>query len=102
MAISVITVTKLFFVAYRSANSPRSIAARRIFCASFEILPLSAPAAEISAETRTSLENKSQRISPYDVLIAAIALASEHSLVTHNNREFERAPNLKLEDWIAP
>jgi tRNA(fMet)-specific endonuclease VapC len=32
-------------------------------------------------------------------LIAATALAHNVTLVTHNTREFERVPGLKLEDW---
>jgi len=35
----------------------------------------------------------------YDLQIAAIALANNLILVTHNTREFERVEGLKLEDW---
>ena len=40
-------------------------------------------------------------IGPYDVLIAAIALAHDLVLVTHNTKEFERVQGLKIEDWEA-
>ena len=33
------------------------------------------------------------------LLIASIALANRLTLVTHNTSEFNRVPNLKLEDW---
>ena len=34
-----------------------------------------------------------------DLQIAAIAVANDFTLVTHNTREFERIDDLKLEDW---
>ncbi len=34
-----------------------------------------------------------------DLQIAAIALAHNLILVTHNTREFSRIPELQLEDW---
>jgi len=33
------------------------------------------------------------------LLIAAIALANQATLVTHNTREFSRVAGLKIEDW---
>ena len=37
-----------------------------------------------------------------DLLIAAHALAENAVLVTNNLREFGRAPNLRLENWLEP
>ncbi len=37
---------------------------------------------------------------PYDILIAAQALVSGSTLVTHNTRHFENIPLLKLADWV--
>jgi hypothetical protein len=34
-----------------------------------------------------------------DLLIAAIALAHDLTLVTHNTGEFSRVPRLRMEDW---
>jgi tRNA(fMet)-specific endonuclease VapC len=38
-------------------------------------------------------------IGPYDLQIAAIALANDCTLVTHNIAEFSRVEKLRLEDW---
>jgi predicted nucleic acid-binding protein len=35
-----------------------------------------------------------------DILIAATALASAHTLVTHNLKEFKQVPGLKVVDWF--
>jgi tRNA(fMet)-specific endonuclease VapC len=41
-------------------------------------------------------------IGPYDLLIAAIALANGLVLVTHNTAEFSRVSGLMFEDWQTP
>ena len=101
VALSIVTVAEILFGAWRSQNPSRSLALSRQFYVSFEILTLTTPAAESSSEIRAILETSGQRIGPYDVLIAGIALAGDRILVTHNTREFKRIPNLRLEDWVA-
>ena len=50
-------------------------------------------------EVRESLASAGTPIGPYDLQIAAIALANDLTLVTHNTREFSRVNGLQLEDW---
>jgi tRNA(fMet)-specific endonuclease VapC len=38
-------------------------------------------------------------IGTLDTLIAGVALSRNLTLVTHNLSEFQRVPNLSLEDW---
>ncbi len=47
------------------------------------------------------MESLGTPIEPYDLQIAAIALANNLILVTHNVREFSRVEGLKIEDWEA-
>lgn len=35
-----------------------------------------------------------------DLMIAAIALANDLTLLTHNSDEFLRVPGLRIEDWV--
>jgi tRNA(fMet)-specific endonuclease VapC len=51
---------------------------------------------------RCHLESLGLLIGPYDMQIAAIALANSCTLVTHNIAEFNRVPGLPLEDWQIP
>jgi tRNA(fMet)-specific endonuclease VapC len=53
----------------------------------------------ICGQIRTKLQKLGTPIGSYDLQIAAIALANDLILVTHNTREFERVEGLKLEDW---
>jgi tRNA(fMet)-specific endonuclease VapC len=50
-------------------------------------------------EIRAYLARLGKPIGPYDMQIAAIALAHNVILVTHNTREFSRIPDLQIEDW---
>jgi tRNA(fMet)-specific endonuclease VapC len=59
-------------------------------------LPLDDRAAEIAASVRAELAAKGTPISPHDLLIAAIALANDLTLVTHNTREFGASPACAL------
>jgi tRNA(fMet)-specific endonuclease VapC len=37
-----------------------------------------------------------------DVMIAAVALVHNLTLVTHNTADFQRIPGLRLDDWLKP
>lgn len=64
----------------------------------FRSLPFDDPAARRYAEIRDTLETRGEVIGPHDLLIAAIALYHNLTLVT-NNHEFQRVPGLNIEDW---
>ena len=61
--------------------------------------PFGKAEAEAAAAIRAELERAGKPIGPFDTLIAATALASGLTLVTHNLREFSRVPKLVVEDW---
>lgn len=59
------------------------------------------PPADIAyAEIRLSLQRRGEIIGPNDLWIAAHAVALDATLVTNNEREFRRVPNLKVENWL--
>lgn len=66
------------------------------------VLPLDEPADAHYADIRVTLERAGTPIGSHDMLIAAHARSRALTLVTHNLREFQRVPGLKLEDWLAP
>jgi tRNA(fMet)-specific endonuclease VapC len=65
------------------------------------VLPFDAPADEHYADIRAALEHAGMPIGSHDLFIAAHARSRGLTLVTHNLREFQRVPNLKVEDWLA-
>ena len=58
-----------------------------------------AEAADHAARIRVHLESRGTPIGLADLLIAATARRHNCTLVTHNTREFDRVPDLLLEDW---
>lgn len=56
--------------------------------------------ARVAADIRRALESRGTPIGPYDILIAASALAHGHTLVTHNTTEFKRVAGLRVVDWF--
>jgi tRNA(fMet)-specific endonuclease VapC len=65
-------------------------------------LPYDDVAADRFVTVRRSLETAGQVIGPYDMQIAAIALANGCTLVTHNTAQFSRVPGLVIEDRQVP
>jgi len=65
-------------------------------------LPFDDAAAEEYDRIRAHLANLGTPIGPNDLIIAAIALANQIVLVTHNTFEFSRIQGLQLEDWQVP
>jgi tRNA(fMet)-specific endonuclease VapC len=91
--------TELYYGAYKSQRQASSLATINAFLAHLPTLPFDDAAAQICGEIRADLARKGTPIGPYDLQIAAIALAHNLTLVTHNTREFSRVPNLLLDDW---
>ncbi len=58
-------------------------------------------AARHYARIRDHLERQGNIIGGNDLMIAAIALANDLTIVTNNTDEFKRVPGLRVEDWSA-
>jgi tRNA(fMet)-specific endonuclease VapC len=69
------------------------------FCAAFESLPFDDAAASRCGEIRAQLRREGRPIGANDLLIAAIALAADLTLVTRNLSEFRRVPGLTVDGW---
>ena len=65
-----------------------------------DVLPFETPADAAYAELRVRLERAGRPIGANDLLIAAHALALDLTLVTANEREFYRVPDLRIENWL--
>jgi len=69
------------------------------FFSAITILSFNEEAANSAAIIRKVLEEKGTPIGAYDILIAAIALSENLTLVTSNEKEFLRVDNLIIENW---
>jgi len=98
-AICSVTKAELFYGAMRSTNPTQAIREQQEFLELFVSFGFDDEAAQICGRIRAQLANQGTPIGPYDLQIAAIALAHDLTLITHNVREFNRVQDLKIEDW---
>ncbi len=64
------------------------------------VISFTSETAKYSAGIMVQLGKKGMPIGPFDTLIAGTTLEYNAILVTHNIKEFERVPNLQIEDWF--
>ena len=99
-AMSVVVYGELCFGHATSARRAEVATYLAALIEMIHVLPLPVEAAAEYAEVRASLEREGTPIGQNDVWIAAHALAANLTLVTNNEREFRRVPNLKVENWV--
>ncbi|NCJ05630.1 PIN domain-containing protein [Synechococcales cyanobacterium C] len=100
VAISAITVMELCYGLALNPQRAQKVEPAIASILSFvTILPFDTVEAEQTAQIRASLKAQGQPIGAYDVLIAATALHHSLIMVTANQREFDRVPDLQIENW---
>jgi tRNA(fMet)-specific endonuclease VapC len=100
LAVSSLTVMEIEFglmINPQKANKIRPITAQ--FFEQITIFRFGTDEALCAAEIRAFLRKKGTPIGAYDLLIGASALVNNLTLVTANVKEFERIPELKIENW---
>lgn len=99
IGLSAITIAELEFGISKSTKPEKNRRHFQEFLLPFDILPFDSGAAVEYGMVRYHLEKAGSQIGPLDTLIAAHALALGVCLVTNNEREFNRVPELKIENW---
>lgn len=99
MAVCSVVKAELFYGAMKSNNPTRTLERQQQFLERFVSLPFGDDAAILFGQIRARLANAGTPIGAYDLQIAAISLANNLILVTHNTREFDRIDGLQIEDW---
>lgn len=101
ICISSITFSELMYGVKKSAYPQKNEEALFEFASPLEIVSFDAGVADYYGEIRTYLEKKGTPVGALDLMIAAHALYNHTILVTNNEKEFLRVPNLKIENWAA-
>lgn len=97
VGISAIVAHELCYGAFKSRRGDRNVA--RVDSLRLPIIEFDREDARQAGQIRALLASHGTPIGGYDVLIAGQAVARNLILVTHNLREFNRVPGLRLEDW---
>lgn len=99
LAICAVVRAELEYGAQKSARPKATRARQAEFLADLVSHPFDDACAIEYGLIRGRLEKAGTPIGPNDLMIAAIALQHDLTLVTANIREFERVPDLKVENW---
>jgi tRNA(fMet)-specific endonuclease VapC len=99
IGISSITLSELTYGVSKSSKPEQNQMALAQFVAPLEILPYDDEAAQYYGDLRVHLEKRGTPIGALDMLIAAHALSIACTLVTNNEKEFIRIPELKIVNW---
>ena len=100
VGVSAITYCELQFGVAKSSKPGQNQLALTEFLGPLEVLDFPSAAAPVFGEVRAHLQRVGTPIGNYDLLIAAHALHLGLTLVTNNAKEFNRVPDLRLENWI--
>jgi tRNA(fMet)-specific endonuclease VapC len=99
VAISSIVAAELWYGVARSQKKKKNEGALRDFFDYVTVLDWPGDACSIYGRVRATLEEKGAPIGAMDLLIASHALWLDAIIVTDNIREFQRVPDLKIENW---
>jgi len=101
IGISSITVSELQYGVSKNKFQERNLRRMEEFLTPFQILSYDESASKFYGKIRSQLESQGSIIGPLDLLIAAHALSQNLVLVTNNEKEFNRIPSLKVENWVS-
>ncbi len=93
---------EMYYGAAKSRNPQAARVKIDAFLSRFVSLPFDDAAAGQYGQIRADLARTGMLIGPNDLLIAAIALVNQVTLVSNNTGEFSRVSGLLLEDWEFP
>ena len=96
--ISIITYYEIFS-GLLASNGFKKLEIFESFTNENMVIPLTEESCKISAKLYSNLKNKGNIIDDIDLLIAGIAIENEMTLVTNNEKHFNRIPNLNIENW---
>ncbi len=100
-AISVITWGELLYGAEKSRQRKKALQLLEEFKTLIPVLPMPENTGKTHGAIRASLESKGRPIGNNDLWIAAHAKAEGLTIVTNNEREFQRVPGLKVQNWVG-
>lgn len=99
ICVSAITYAELTYGVEKSMAVEKNRLALALLFSNIEVLNFDIKAAIHYGKIRTYLEKQGTPIGSLDMMIAAHAMSLGYTVVTNNIKEFERVPDLKLENW---
>jgi tRNA(fMet)-specific endonuclease VapC len=95
-----VTAAELFYGAAKSREPRSNRVLVEKFLVTLPIYGLDTASTEVFGEAKALLERSGRRLADADLLIAAISVAMQATVVTGNVRHYERIPGVTVENWI--
>lgn len=99
--LSTVVLGELEFGAEKSVYRERNRARLVSMAQQLQLVGIDVATSRQYGQVRAHLERQGTPIGANDTWIAAQALAIKAVLVTDNEREFSRVPNLQMENWLV-
>jgi tRNA(fMet)-specific endonuclease VapC len=97
-----IALAELYDWAYRRSDSAAALAAvDKMLLYEVATIEFDNDCAKECGRLRAELRRQGIGIAALDLLIGAVALSFDLTFVTHNTKDFQKIPGLRLEDWLA-
>lgn len=100
LCISAVTLMELMYGAEASAAVERNLRDIEGFAARLDVLAYDNEAAAHTGQLRAELRKIGRPIGPYDEMIAGHARSRGLVVVTHNIKQFENVPGIRLANWV--
>jgi tRNA(fMet)-specific endonuclease VapC len=100
LCVSTVTAMELIYGAEKSGAPEKNLGIIEAFLARLAVMDYDLHAAEHTGQLRAELRQQGTPIGPYDQMIAGHARSLGFIVVTNNEREFERVPGLRIENWV--
>jgi len=100
ISLSSITVSELYYGAYKSEYIEKNLLALEHFLQPFNIVEYDLKASIEYGQIRATLERQGNIIGGLDMQIAAHARSLDMTLITNNTKEFIRVDNLVIDNWV--
>ncbi len=97
-----VTLGELYTGAYHVSNPTQLLQKIAELLEDVQVLPFDDDCAERFGKERGTLLRQGITVPPPDMMIAAVALVHNLTLVTHNTADFQNIPGLRLADWLIP
>jgi tRNA(fMet)-specific endonuclease VapC len=100
--VSCVTLGELYSGAYHLADPQPLLDKITDLLSDVFVVDFDAACALEFGKVRGGLLQRGISVATADLMIASAALSGNHTLVTHNQADYQHIPGLRLEDWLMP
>jgi tRNA(fMet)-specific endonuclease VapC len=102
LAISSVTLAELYAGAYKHSQVNRLLALIADLLQEVQVIDFDPTCAEKFGQVRGTLLQQGISVPTTDLMIASAALVHDLTMVTHNTKDYQNIPGLRLDDWLTP